>query len=356
MEIRSWVVRAPREPMAPDRRVESAEGSNVIVEVAGCGVCHTDFGFLDEGVPTRHPFPLTLGHEISGRVVEAGAGAKEWLGRSVVVPAVNPCGECETCRSGHGSICPGQIFPGNDVHGGFATHVRVPSGGLCPVPDLDDLEENPAAVELADLAVVADAVTTPYQAIRRSGLREGDLAVFVGAGGVGGFGVQIAAALGAVVVAIDISEERLGLAGAHGASLTLRPDVMPFTALRDAVRSHGERIPTWRHRIFETSGTPAGQTTAFGLLGRGSYLGVVGYTPAKVEIRISNLMALDARMEGNWGCATELYPDALSLVLSGRIALSSFIQKRPLESINDTFQAIREHRISRRVILVPEPR
>ena len=109
----------------------------VLVRTAGCGVCHTDLGFFYEGVPTRHPFPLTLGHEISGRVVATGAGAEAWREADVVVPAVIPCGECEACRAGRGQICPRQVFPGNDVHGGFGTHVRVPAKGLCRVPDLE---------------------------------------------------------------------------------------------------------------------------------------------------------------------------------------------------------------------------
>ena len=79
------------------------------------------------------------------------------------------------------------------MHGGFASHVRVPARGLCPVPDLSRTDLNPGRLTLEMLSVIADAVSTPYQAIVRSGLAPGDLAVFVGAGGVGGFGVQIAA-------------------------------------------------------------------------------------------------------------------------------------------------------------------
>src|SRR6266536_1625710 len=67
---------------------------HVVVEVAGCGLCHTDIGFAFDGVPTRHPLPLILEHEIAGRVVAAGDGAAEWIGRSVIVPAVIPCGAC----------------------------------------------------------------------------------------------------------------------------------------------------------------------------------------------------------------------------------------------------------------------
>ena len=69
----------------------------MLIKVAACGVCHTDLGFYYDGVPTRHPFPLILGHEISGTVVEAGDGAEDWVGKQVVVPAVIPCGECDAC-------------------------------------------------------------------------------------------------------------------------------------------------------------------------------------------------------------------------------------------------------------------
>ena len=150
----------------------------VIVEIAGCGVCHTDVGFAFDGVPTRAPLPLTLGHEISGRVVAAGEGATKWQGRNVIVPAVIPCGDCSPCRTGHQTICRQQFMPGNDGDGGFATHVRVPARGLCPIP-----EKLPPGISLDLLSVVADAVTTPFEAIRRSGLGADDVAVFVGVGG-----------------------------------------------------------------------------------------------------------------------------------------------------------------------------
>jgi len=73
--------------------------------VAGCGVCHTDLGFYYDGVRTRHPMPLTLGHEISGRVIATGAGAEAWQGKAVIIPAVMPCGKCDVCKRGMGNIC-----------------------------------------------------------------------------------------------------------------------------------------------------------------------------------------------------------------------------------------------------------
>jgi 6-hydroxycyclohex-1-ene-1-carbonyl-CoA dehydrogenase len=322
----------------------------LVVQVAGCGVCHTDVGFAFDGVPTRHSLPLILGHEISGRVVAAGEKASSWLGRSVIVPAVIPCESCPACREGRATSCRQQFMPGNDGDGGFASHVLVPSRGLCAVP-----EPLPSGLTLEMLSVVADAVTTPYEAIRRSGLGREDVAVIVGVGGVGGFGVQIAAALGAAVVAVDVDRERLDLAARHGAGLILDASSTDLKGLKADVRSFSKESARKGIglKIFEMSGTPAGQTTAFGLLDHGAYLAVVGFTPKAVELRLSNLMAFDATARGNWGCPPDQYPAALQLVLEGKVALAPYIEMHALEEAPAILEAVAKHAIRRRVILRP---
>ena len=356
MRINGWEFASPGEPHRPHEREALPGPGEVLIEIAGCGLCHTDLGFFHGDVPTSHSLPLVLAHEISGKVLEAGAGGEAWLGRAVIVPAVIPCESCPACGSGRPSICAEQVFPGNDVHGGFASHVVVPSRGLCPVSEsalgsLDDL-----SLDLASLCVIADAVSTPFQAIRRSQLSEGDLAIFVGAGGVGGFGVQIASAGNASVAAIDIDSGRLEMISRFGADLTMNAAEKSFKDVRKALREYaGElNIPTWRWKIFETSGSPQGQATAYGLLGKGGYLGVVGYTPAKTELRLSNLMALDATARGSWGCPPEHYPAVLDLVLGGKVKLAPFIEKRPLSRIEQAFEQAHTGALSRRIILVPE--
>ena len=189
-----------------------------MVAIAGCGVCHTDLGYFYDGVRTNEPLPLALGHEISGHVVAAGAGAEGWLGKAVIVPAVLPCGECDLCRRGLAPICRRQKMPGNDIQGGFASHIVVPGRGLCAV---DEARLAAAGLTLADVSIVADALTTPYQAVRRAGVTPGSLAIVVGAGGVGGYCVQIAHAFGAKVVAIDVDDAKLEAISQHGAALTL---------------------------------------------------------------------------------------------------------------------------------------
>ncbi len=322
----------------------------VIVEVAGCGICHTDVGFAVDGVPTRKALPLVLGHEISGRVAAAGDNATRWLGRTVIVPAVIPCGVCPACQAGRPTICRNQFMPGNDGDGGIATHVRVPARGLCPVP-----EPLPHGLRTELLSVIADAVTTPWEAIRRAGAGADDVAVFVGVGGVGGFGVQIAAALGAAVIAIDIDQGKLDLAAQHGAGLTLNSSSMNEKDLKAAVRNFTKQSARKGIglKIFETSGTPAGQQTAFGLLDFGGYLAVVGFTPRKVELRLSNLMALDATARGNWGCPPDQYPAALNSVLRGEVAIAPYVETHSLDEAPAVFDAVARHAVTRRVILKP---
>ena len=129
-----WEMRSPASGLERTR-VESFEprADEAVVEVAGCGVCHTDLGFLYGGVRTRKEAPLALGHEISGAVVAVGDRYPELLGKAVIVPAVTPCGECADCREGRAAVCQRQVMPGNDVQGGFASHVIVPARGLCVV-------------------------------------------------------------------------------------------------------------------------------------------------------------------------------------------------------------------------------
>ena len=327
----------------------SPAADGVLIRVAGCGVCHTDIGFWKDGVPTRHALPLTLGHEISGVVVDAGTPWREWIGRAVIVPAVIPCGDCDLCRAGRGNACRKQLMPGNDMDGGFGQFVAVPGRGLCAVESRGDYS-------LADLSVVADAVTTPYQAVVRSGLAPGDLAIVVGVGGVGVYAVQIAAALGAHVVALDVNDARLAAIAAHGAGLTVNTAAAEFKTVKKQVADFaGARgCGSHRWRIFECSGRAGGQETAFGLLGHAGTLIVIGFTLEKVTLRLSNLMAFDATVQGSWGCRTELYPEALALVTGGRVTLRPFIERFPMSLAPEVLQRVADHAVTKRAILEPD--
>ncbi len=345
--VRLTAVNAPVE--VQDVPQPQPSDGEVLVQVAGCGVCHTDIGFWKDGVPTKKELPLTLGHEISGSVVEASSDYQHLLHREVIVPAVIPCGECGLCRGGRGNVCRAQLMPGNDMDGGFAEYITTPGRGLCMVEDR-------SGYQLHELSVIADAVTTPYQAIVRSGLETNDLAIVVGVGGVGTYCAQIAAAFGASVVAIDVDEAKLTAVADHGPGLTINSGEVEFKELKKLVKSHAKESGCSGHgwKIFECSGHSSGQETAFGLLSFASTLMVVGFTLAKIGVRLSNLMAFDATVQGTWGCKPELYPDALKMVTDGQITLKPFIETHPMSQAPDVLQRVADHQINKRAVMVPD--
>ncbi len=200
-----------------------------------------------------------------------------------------------------------------------------------------------------------DMHMTARTALVLAGVGLGSLAVVIGAGGVGGYCVQIANASGAKVVAIDVDDARLQAIAGHGAALTLNSRQLDARGIKAAIvefaKKNGLRSTEWF--IFECSGTAPGQLTAFGLLVHGATLSVVGFTMDKIEIRLSNLMAFDARAIGNWGCPPEFYPAALDLVLDGKVQIKPFVEPHPLDDINRVFDAVHHREIRKRAVLVP---
>ena len=324
--------------------------AEVLLEVEACGLCHTDLSFAGGSVAPRHPLPLVLGHEITGRVVAAGEGAEDLAGRAVLVPAVLPCGDCAFCAAGRGNACPRQKMPGNDVHGGFASHVALPAGALVPVDDA------PEEIRRDTLSVVADAVSTAYQAVRRAGVGEGDAVFVVGAGGVGGFLIQIAGALGARAVACDVSSERLKSAARYGAEHTTNVEGRSPREVRKELRAVARDwgIPSLRWRIFECSGTAPGQLLAYALLAHAATLVQVGYTFDKVTVRLSNLMAFDAAVHGTWGCPPEVFPQVLAMIYDRRVVLEPFVDHAPMSELGRLLDDMAHHRLTRRMILHPD--
>jgi 6-hydroxycyclohex-1-ene-1-carbonyl-CoA dehydrogenase len=350
MRANAWVLVEAGKPLQRTAiEIPAPAPGEVIVEVQACGLCHTDLGYAQGAVAPRHALPLVLGHETVGRVIDVGEASRQWSGRTVIVPAVLPCGDCPFCRAGRGNACPRQKMPGNDCDGGFATHVLVPAQPLVSVDDA------PASVDRRELAVVADAVSTAYQALRRAEVREGDVAFVVGIGGVGGYAVQIARALGARVVAIDVDAGRLEGIARYGAERTIDIGGRPPKEVRAEVHALAKQwgVPSLRWRVFECSGTPDGQTLAFTLLAQAATLVQVGYTPSQVSLRLSNVMAFDATVHGSWGCPPSAYADVLRLIYDGRVVLSPFVEHAPMSRVVEWLDAMAGHRLTRRLVLDP---
>ena len=179
-----------------------------LLEVLACGVCGSDLHFLDGTARTAH-VPITLGHEIAGRVRHPGSAG--FAAGTVVVASVGAhCGVCRRCIEGRSNLCERMTVLGIHRDGGLADLVAVPESSLIPVPQ---------GVSADDAATSVDAGATAYHAVTRTaGLHPGETVLVVGIGGLGGYAVQVARLGGAaVVIAADTNRDALDRARGLGA-------------------------------------------------------------------------------------------------------------------------------------------
>jgi len=331
--------------------VPELQPGEVLVEIAGCGVCHTDLGYFYYGVPTVTKPPLTLGHEISGVVV---AGDEDWIGKEVIIPAVMPCRNCPICDMDRGNRCLAQKMPGNslDIYGGFSSHIAVPAADLCPVEDRKGMP-------LEWLAVIADAVTSPYQAAVRADVQEGDRCIITGVtGGLGVFMSQILKAMGAeVVVGIARHPDKLERALNYGTDYVINSTDKSGKDIRNEFRDlcKANGLPhNWGWKIFEMTGAKPAQDIALALLGFVGKLVWVGFSTNVNEYSLSRLMAFDAEIIGTWGCLPEYYPTVLQMVLDGKVQLEPFVETRPMSQIEDVFKEAHTTTLMKRIVLTPD--
>lgn len=347
-------ITAPGELLKTEIPVPELGPDEALVEVAGCGVCHTDLAYFYDGVPTITKPPLTLGHEISGTVVAAGSGAESLVGKNVIVPAVMPCNSCDICAKERNNRCLAQKMPGNSlgIYGGFASHIPVPAGDLCVI---EDLKGRP----LENYAVIADAVTTPYQAAIRADIQPGDPVAVIGiTGGVGVYMGQVAKAFGAKpLVGIARNEEKLKRALEMGVDYVINSKDKDFKAIQGEFKDIAKQAGVKHNvgwKIFECTGVGEAQDLALGLLGFVSKLMVVGFGMQKNSYSISRLMAFDSEIIGTWGCLPKYYPKVLEMVQSGKIQIDPLVEVRPLSSIAAAFEEAHGGQLTKRLVLKPD--
>jgi alcohol dehydrogenase, propanol-preferring len=219
----------PRQPLRMSRIPVPRPGhGELLLKLEASGICHTDLHVAENaGFPAGAPQPLTLGHEGIGQVVEAGPGTKTALGTRLGAPWLHDsCDHCRSCLTGWESFCPTHRAHGYTVNGSFAEYVIVQERYAAVIPD--GLESLPAAPLMC-------AGVTAYGGVMNAELAPGKLAVIVGCGGLGQYGLQIAKLTGATVVAVDTSEAKLKQAKALGADEVL----LANDSTADAVQSMG---------------------------------------------------------------------------------------------------------------------
>lgn len=189
----------------------------VLIKVAYCGICHSDLSLLDGNFPPEKDV-ITQGHECSGEIVELGVGVKGWeVGDRVIPVSGRPCMECRQCRRGNFADCQNMKLMAFAYDGAWAQYTIADAAGMTRVPD---------HVPMDQAAILADAVATPFSAVKDTGKVSLGNAVGVwGLGGVGTHIVQLSKLAGAYpVIAIDIIDSVLERAKEVGADFAFRSD------------------------------------------------------------------------------------------------------------------------------------
>lgn len=210
---------------------------DVIIEIKASGMCGTDLGLYRRTSKEMAKLePLIAGHEPSGIVAAIGSAVSERearVGDRVMNHHYDGCGACRHCKTGWTQQClDGPIVYGNrGGHGAHAKYMKVPAHTLVPLPGELSFEAG---------AAIACGTGTAYGALKRIDLEGDETIAIFGQGPVGLSGTQLAAAMGARVIAVDLSAERREMALARGADTTIDPSADdPVEAIRDLTRGEG---------------------------------------------------------------------------------------------------------------------
>lgn len=215
MAVRAAVYSATSGPITVAEVPEpSCPPGGAVLAVRATGICRSDWHAWrgHEAVALPH----IGGHEYAGEIVTVSPGMTRFAaGDRVTVPFVCGCGRCDYCASGDAQVCPDQLQPGFDLAGSFAEYVAVPAAEA-------NLVRLPDSVEFTEAAALGCRFATAFRAVVAHGRPQpGQWVAVHGCGGVGLSAVMIAVALGARVVAVDISAAALARASALGAEVTI---------------------------------------------------------------------------------------------------------------------------------------
>jgi propanol-preferring alcohol dehydrogenase len=338
--MKAAVLREFKKPLAIEEVGQPQPGADeILIRVEACGVCHSDVHIADGDWPQFAKIvktPLTLGHEIAGVVVEKGSGVQDLqIGDRVGVPWIYwTCGECESCREGNENLCRRQKITGVTVDGGYAEFVKAPTSYALKIPD------NLSSVEAAPLFC---AGVTVYRALKHSGLLPGQRLAVFGIGGLGHLAVQFGRAVGAEVVAIDISEEKLILARSLGASATIN------ASTNNVIKELRNRGGV--HVSLVTSAARAAYETAFHCLRPTGTLLVVGLPADPICFPAILMAAGEIRIQASTVGTRQDLREVLAMAAAGKVRCQ--VAARPLAEVNEVLDQLRRGQVSGRLVLAP---
>ncbi|WP_197377114.1 alcohol dehydrogenase catalytic domain-containing protein [Mycolicibacterium baixiangningiae] len=303
------------------------------IDVAACGVCGTDHGFVTGNFPGM-TWPLTLGHEIAGTVAELGDGVDRFaVGDRVAVGWFGGnCNTCIPCRKGQFMQCVNLQVPSWHYPGGYAESVIVPATAPARIPD---------GLSFVEAAPMGCAGVTTFNGLRQTRARAGDLVAVVGIGGLGHLGLQFSRAMGFETVAIARGAAKEGDAKALGAHHYIDSTAEDVAATLQKLGGAAVILAT------VASSTAMGQ--AVGGLGPQGELITIGVTPEPLPISPLDLINSGLSVTGHpSGTARDVEETMHFAVLSG---VRAQVEERPLADAAEAYAAMDEGRARYRMVL-----
>lgn len=283
----------------------------VVVRVMATGVCRSDWhGWV--GHDPDIALPHVPGHELAGVIEAVGKDVRRWkVGDRVTVPFVGGCGHCPECHAGHQQVCHDQFQPGFTHWGSFAEYVSIHRADL-------NLVALPESVSFATAASLGCRFVTSFRAVVDQGkVAAGQWVAVHGCGGVGLSAIMIASALGANVVAVDIAEDKLALARAVGADITVNAGTV--ASVPEAVR---EATGGGAHVSLDALGHP---TTCFNSIlslrrrGKHVQVGLMLADHSTPAVPMSRVIAHELEILGSHGMQAHRYDVMMPMILSGKL-------------------------------------
>mgnify|MGYP003381211046 CR=1 FL=1 len=292
--------------------------TGVVLAVKACGICRSDWhGWMGNDPDIK--LPHVPGHELAGEVVAIGSEISHFkLGMRVTLPFVCGCGACEQCTEGNQQVCDRQFQPGFTAWGGFAEHVAIEYADT-------NLVRLPDEIDFVSAASLGCRFATSYRAVVDQGKVAAEQWVAVhGCGGVGLSAVMIAAAFGARVIAVDISNDKLEFARSVGAEVVINSNCgNPIEAILDITEggSHISIDALGHHEIIINS------ISSLRKRGKHIQVGIMESGQHQTPIPIDKVIGRELEIIGSHGMQTHRYPEMLEMIRVGRLEPQKLIGK-----------------------------
>lgn len=298
----------------------SPSAHGVVIKVEATGLCRSDWhGWM--GHDPDIVLPHVPGHELAGGVHAVGSQVTRWkAGDRVTVPFVCGCGHCHECHSGNHQVCERQFQPGFTAWGSFAEYVAIDYADT-------NLVRLPEELDFATAASLGCRFVTSFRAIvDQARVQPGEWVAIHGCGGVGLSAIMIANAIGANVVAVDISVDKLAFAKELGAVESVNA-----SETQDVAGAVKELTRGGAHVSMDALGNPVTCFNSIANLrrrGRHVQVGLMLGEHAHPAIPMDRVIAHELEIYGSHGMQAFRYPEMLEMIRAGKLAPEKLIGKR----------------------------